>query len=97
LRTTNEPSILQDGDAAPPTAPAPVASARGGPRERRRPRHLAFVVGARRSGTTLLNHILGGCAGASRTLSEAQPLTHLAAAFAWCDAGRAAAPAAQPA
>lgn len=48
------------------------------------PERLIVVTGVRRSGTTLLNHIL--CHGnGQRTLAEAQPLTHLLDAFDWCE------------
>ncbi len=48
------------------------------------PARLIIVTGVRRSGTTLLNHIL--CHGnGQRTLAEAQPLTRLLDAFDWCE------------
>lgn len=48
------------------------------------PERLIVVTGVRRSGTTLLNHILCHCAG-QKTLAEAQPLTQLLDAFDWCE------------
>jgi hypothetical protein len=45
---------------------------------------LIFIVGPRRSGTTLLNSILCSDPTANPLIGEAQPLTHLLAAIAWC-------------
>jgi hypothetical protein len=44
---------------------------------------LVFILGTRRSGTTLANSVLCADPAANRQISEAQLLTHLLAAFSW--------------
>jgi hypothetical protein len=48
------------------------------------PERLIIVTGVRRSGTTLVNHVLCHSNG-QKTLAEAQPLTQLLDAFDWCE------------
>jgi hypothetical protein len=48
------------------------------------PGALVFIAGTRRSGTTLVNNILCADPHANPHIGEAQPLTHLLQAFAWC-------------
>jgi len=47
---------------------------------------LVLILGVRRSGTTLLNNLLCRGPGGHPHLAEAQPLTRLLEALAWCEA-----------
>jgi hypothetical protein len=49
------------------------------------PCDIIFILGARRSGTTLLNSILCRATETNDHLAEVQPLTHLMAAFEWSE------------
>lgn len=48
------------------------------------PSALSFIVGLRRSGTTLVNSILCSDPAANPQIGEAQPLLHFLEAIGWC-------------